>query len=78
MKLDLINARTEQQVIRLAKNMDRTKLNLGFFLLKNLALTELQEGLSPTARKRVEQAFFSCEPQSSLGLDPLRVGIENL
>ena len=77
-KPDLINAGTEQRVARLAKNMDRTKLNLGFFLLKNPAPAELREGLSPTARKRAEQAFFSCEPWSSLGLDPSRVGIENL
>ncbi|KAJ5111785.1 dynamin GTPase [Penicillium alfredii] len=77
-KPDLINAGTEQRVARLAKNMDRTKLNLGFFLLKNPAPAELREGLSPAARKRVEQAFFSCEPWSSLGLDPSRVGIENL
>ena len=76
-KPDLINAGTEQRVARLAKNMDRTKLNLGFFLLKNPAPAELREGLSPAARKRAEQAFFSCEPWSSLGLDPSRVGIEN-
>ncbi|KAL4863924.1 hypothetical protein BDV12DRAFT_201641 [Aspergillus spectabilis] len=77
-KPDLINAGTEQRVARLAKNMDRTKLNLGFFLLKNPAPAELREGLSPVARKRAEQAFFSSEPWSSLGLDPSRVGIENL
>lgn len=77
-KPDLINSGTEQRVARLAKNMDRTKLNLGFFLLKNPTPTELQEGLSPAARKRAEQAFFSREPWGSLGLDPSRVGIENL
>lgn len=67
-----------EKVARLAKNMDRTKLNLGFFLLKNPAPAELREGQSPVARKRAEQAFFSSEPWSSLGLDPSRVGIENL
>jgi GTPase SAR1 family protein len=77
-KPDLINAGTEQRVARLAKNMDRTKLNLGFFLLKNPAPAELREGLSPAARKRAEHAFFSREPWSSLGLDLSRVGIENL
>ncbi|KAJ5558984.1 dynamin GTPase [Penicillium sp. DV-2018c] len=77
-KPDLINAGTEQRVARLAKNMDRTKLNLGFFRLKNPAPAELREGLSPVARKRAEQAFFSSEPWSNLGLDPSRVGIENL
>ncbi|KAJ5096674.1 dynamin GTPase [Penicillium angulare] len=58
-KPDLINAGTKQRVARLAKNMDRTKLNLGFFLLKNPTPAELREGLSPAARKRAEQAFFS-------------------
>ena len=77
-KPDLINAGTEQRVVRLAKNADRTKLNLGFFLLKNPAPAELQEGLTPDARKRAEQAFFSGEPWNGLGLDPSRVGIENL
>lgn len=77
-KPDLINAGTEQRVARLAKNMDRTKLNLGFFLLKNPAPAELRESLSPAARKHAEQNFFSGTPWCSLGLDPSRVGIENL
>ncbi|KAJ6030948.1 dynamin GTPase [Penicillium canescens] len=77
-KPDLINAGTEQRVARLAKNMDRTKLNLGFFLLKNPAPAELRKSSSASARNRAEQAFFSGEPWSSLGLDPSRVGIENL
>lgn len=77
-KPDLINTGTEQRMACLAKNMDRTKLNLGFFLLKNPAPAELREGLSPAARKRAEQAFFSSEPWRDLGLDPSRVGIENL
>ncbi|PLN82531.1 dynamin GTPase [Aspergillus taichungensis] len=77
-KPDLINTGTEQRVARLAKNLDRTKLNLGFFLLKNPAPADLRESLSPTARKRAEQDFFSSEPWRSLELDPSRVGIENL
>lgn len=76
-KPDLINAGTEQRVARLAKNMDRTKLNLGFFLLKNPALAELLRGITPDARQRAEHDFFSSEPWSGLGLDPSRVGIEN-
>lgn len=77
-KPDLINTGTEQRIIRLAKNIDRTKLNLGFFLLKNPAPAELREGLSREARKRAEQAFFSSEPWRDLGLNLSRVGIENL
>ncbi|KAF4765279.1 hypothetical protein HAV15_003258 [Penicillium sp. str.  len=77
-KPDLINAGTEQRVARLAKNMDRTKLNLGFFLLKNPAPAELLRGITPDARQRVEHDFFSSEPWRGLGLDPSRVGIENL
>lgn len=77
-KPDLINAGTEQRVARLAKNMDRTKLNLGFFLLKNPAPAELLRGITPHARQRAEHEFFSSEPWRGLGLDPSRVGIENL
>ncbi|CAG8947206.1 unnamed protein product [Penicillium salamii] len=77
-KPDLINAGTEQRVARLAKNLDRTKLNLGFFLLKNPAPAELLRGITPHARQRAEQDFFSSEPWRGLGLDPSRVGIENL
>jgi hypothetical protein len=77
-KPDLINAGTEQRVARLAKNLDRTKLNLGFFLLKNPAPAELQQDFSPAARRRSEHLFFASEPWSSLGLDPGRIGIENL
>ncbi|KAL2782750.1 dynamin GTPase [Aspergillus keveii] len=77
-KPDLINAGTEQRVARLAKNLDRTKLNLGFFLLKNPAPAELQQDFSPAARRRSEQLFFATEPWNSLGLDPDRIGIENL
>ncbi|KAJ6141200.1 dynamin GTPase [Penicillium chermesinum] len=69
-KPDLINVGTEQRVARLAKNMDRTKLNLGFF--------SAQKPGSCRAAKQAEQAFFSSEPWSSLGLDPSRIGIENL
>ncbi|KAJ6117906.1 dynamin GTPase [Penicillium sp. IBT 18751x] len=77
-KPDLINVGTEQRVARLAKNKDRTKLKLGFFLLKNLAPAVLREGLSPAARKRTEQAFFFSEPWRGLGPFPSRVGIGNL
>lgn len=77
-KPDLINAGTEQRVARLAKNLDRTKLNLGFFLLKNPAPAELLRGITPHARQRAEHDFFSSEPWRGLGLDPSRVGIENL
>lgn len=77
-KPDLINTGTEQRVARLVKNIDRTKLNLGFFLLKNPAPAELRDSVSLVARKRAEQAFFASEPWSGLGLDPSRVGIENL
>jgi hypothetical protein len=77
-KPDLINAGTEQRVAQLAKNMDRTKLNLSFFLLKNPAPAELLRGITPHARQRAEHDFFSSEPWRGLGLDPSRLGIENL
>ncbi|KAJ5143353.1 Dynamin [Penicillium bovifimosum] len=43
-KPDLINKNTEERVARLAKNLDRTKLNLGFFLVKNPSPDELVAG----------------------------------
>ncbi|GLI82220.1 hypothetical protein PoHVEF18_010645 [Penicillium ochrochloron] len=77
-KPDLINKGTEPRVARLARNLDRTKLKLGFFLIKNPSPVELSQGLSSGTRKRAEQEFFSREPWRHLGLDLSRVGIENL
>ncbi|KAL4907042.1 P-loop containing nucleoside triphosphate hydrolase protein [Aspergillus multicolor] len=66
-KPDFINTGTEQRVARLAKNLDCTKLNLGFFLLKNPAPAELQQDFSPAARRCLD-----------LGLNPACIRIKNL
>lgn len=77
-KPDLINKGTEDRVARLAKNLDRTSLNLGFFLLKNPSPSELARGMSYTQRRAAELEFFSSESWRAQGLDPTRIGIDNL
>ncbi|KAJ5888355.1 dynamin GTPase [Penicillium taxi] len=77
-KPDIIDAGTEPRVARLANNLDRAKLNLRFFLLKNPYPAELAQGMAIDARKCAEQKFFSTQPWNSLGLDSSHVGIENL
>lgn len=77
-KPDLINEGTESRVARLAKNCDRTKLTLGWFLLKNPSPAELNAGISPDTRRQTELAFFNTERWKKQGLDPSRVGIGRL
>lgn len=77
-KPDLINKGTEARVARLANNLDRTKLKLGFFLLKNPSPAELARGMPLPQRRRAELDFFSSGPWKAQGLDPSRVGIDNL
>ncbi|KAF3391688.1 Interferon-induced GTP-binding protein Mx1 [Penicillium rolfsii] len=62
-KPDLINKGTKPRVVRLAKNLDRIKLKLGFFLIKN------PSPVCRRTRKRAEQEFFSRELWRHLGLD---------
>lgn len=77
-KPDLINAGTEARIARLAKNHDRTKLTLGFFVLKNPSPTELKAGMTLEERRRAELAYFHTEPWKKQELDPARVGIDKL
>lgn len=77
-KPDLINAGTESRVARLANNHDRTKLKLGFFILKNPNPTELKAGVSLANRRKTELAYFATEPWAKQGLDPSRIGIDKL
>lgn len=77
-KPDLINAGTEARITRLANNCDRTKLTLGFFVLKNPSPTELKAGMTTEERHRMELAYFSKEPWKKQGLDPSRVGVDKL
>jgi hypothetical protein len=77
-KPDLINEGTESRVARLAKNRDRTKLNLGWFLLKNPSPAELKAGITPEARRTAELAFFATAGWKSQGLDFSRIGVDKL
>ncbi|KAJ6132636.1 Dynamin [Penicillium samsonianum] len=77
-KPDLINAGTEARIARLANNCDRTKLRLGFFVLKNPSPTELKAGITTEERRRIELAYFSTEPWKKQGLDLSRVGVDKL
>ncbi|OJZ87839.1 hypothetical protein ASPFODRAFT_60190 [Aspergillus luchuensis CBS 106.47] len=75
---DLINKDTEERVARLAKNLERTRLNLGFFLLKNPSPAQLAQGMNFLQRRRAELELFSSGPWRAQGLNPSRVGIDNL
>lgn len=77
-KPDLINEGTEPRVASLAKNMDRVKLKLGFFLLKNPSPLDISKGLSWEERQRQETRFFNSSPWKEQNLDKTRVGVENL
>jgi hypothetical protein len=77
-KPDLINKGTEERVARLAKNLDRTRLHHGFFLMKNPSPTDLEGGLTFRQRVQAELDFFSSAPWKAQALDKSRVGIENL
>jgi hypothetical protein len=77
-KPDLINKGTESRVATLAKNLDRVKLKLGFFLLKNPSPAELGEGMSLAKRQQQEARFFNSSPWAEQHLDSSRVGIARL
>ncbi|KAH1937398.1 hypothetical protein KXV48_008178 [Aspergillus fumigatus] len=77
-KPDLINDGTEGRIAKLANNADRTKLRLGFFLVKNPRPIDLEKGMTTAERRKVEAEFFAHPPWNKLGLDPSRVGIDNL
>ncbi|KAJ5719304.1 Dynamin family protein [Penicillium malachiteum] len=77
-KPDLINKGTEERVACLAKNQDRTQLQLGFFLLKNPSPEEIKVGVTPAQRDQAESEFFSEAAWKAQGLDISRVGIKNL
>ncbi|KAI7971166.1 hypothetical protein EIK77_004681 [Talaromyces pinophilus] len=77
-KPDLINVGTECRVARLAKNLDSTKLNLGFFIVKNPSPTQLEQGITPSERRKAELEFFSTGAWKGQGIDPSRIGMDNL
>ncbi|KAF3006090.1 hypothetical protein E8E13_011116 [Curvularia kusanoi] len=77
-KPDLINEGTESRIAKLAKNLDRVKLKLGFFLLKNPSPLDISKGLSWEERQRQETSYFRSSPWKEQNLDYTRVGIDNL
>lgn len=77
-KPDLINKGTEAQIALIAKNKGAIKLRLGFFLLRNPSPMEIQNGISMLVRATNERQFFSSAPWSDQGLDPERLGADNL
>ncbi|RHZ51201.1 hypothetical protein CDV55_100581, partial [Aspergillus turcosus] len=77
-KPDLINAGTESRVARLAKNLDSTRLNLGFFVVKNPSPAQLEKGITHSERRKLELEFFSTGPWKGQSIDPSRIGVDNL
>ncbi|KAL8838823.1 MAG: hypothetical protein Q9170_001978 [Blastenia crenularia] len=77
-KPDLINRGTEKRIALLARNLDTTKLKLGYFLVKNPSPTELAIGITPEQRQREERDFFQSSPWKEQGLSMDRVGILSL
>lgn len=77
-KPDLINKGTEERIAKLAKNQGSTKLELGFFLVKNPSPTELQGSPSIKTREENERCFFQSTPWKEQGLIMERVGIPAL
>jgi GTPase SAR1 family protein len=77
-KPDLINAGTESRVARLARNLDSTRLNLGFFVVKNPSPAELGSGITLSERRKSELEFFSTGAWKEQSIDPSRIGIDNL
>jgi hypothetical protein len=77
-KPDLINERAEIRIAALAKGHDTTKLKLGFYLLKNPNIKELEDHITAEQRIANELRFFNSSPWKEQGLDPNRVGIVKL
>lgn len=77
-KPDLINVGAEGRIAALAKNQDSTRLELGFFLLKNPTPREREDNITQKQRSGNELRYFQCSPWKEQSLDPLRVGIDNL
>lgn len=74
-KPDLINDKTQSRIAALAKNEDTTKLQLGFFLVKNPSPSELEAGINPQERERMELCYFASPPWKDQGLERSRTGV---
>lgn len=77
-KPDLINKGTEGRIALLAKNLDTTKLELGFYILKNPTPSEMENGITAKQRSANELHFFQTSPWREHHLEASRVGIDKL
>lgn len=77
-KPDLINVGTEKRISQLAKNEDTTKLNLGFYLVKNPTPMEIERGISAKEREENEIRYFQSTPWKEQGLQRDRIGVASL
>lgn len=77
-KPDLINDGSQAKLALLAKNLDTTRLKLGFFLLKNPTPNEMKEGITAAQRSANELRFFNSSPWKEQRLEAERVGIDKL
>ena len=77
-KPDLINVGNEARLALLAKNLDTTRLKLGFFLLKNPTPQQMKEGVTAAQRATNELRFFQSSPWKEHNLEADRVGIGKL
>ncbi|KAK1808515.1 hypothetical protein LTR12_017127 [Friedmanniomyces endolithicus] len=77
-KPDLINEGAEERIAALAKNQDTTKLQLGFFLLKNPTPKERKNEVTASQRSETELRYFQSSPWRDQKLDASRVGVNKL
>lgn len=77
-KPDLINKGTEGRIAAEINDRDKTRLKLGFFLLKNASPQQLASEITALERKRQEIDFFQSEPWKDLGIDSSRLGVDAL
>ncbi|KAK3064131.1 hypothetical protein LTS18_009857 [Coniosporium uncinatum] len=77
-KPDLINKNSEARVVRLAKNQDAVKLKLGFFLVENPSLSDIDKGWTASNHKLKAIENFSAKKWQSCDIDFTRAGIDNL
>jgi hypothetical protein len=57
-KPNLINNRTQGCIAAPSRNEDTTKLKISFFIVKNLLLKEIQNGISMLDREQKELTYF--------------------
>ena len=77
-KPDLINSGSEAKLAILAKNLDTTRLSLGFFLLKNPTPKETKARITAEQRSANELHFFRSSPWKEQNLLTDRIGINKL